>query len=112
MISSDFYDTRARAMAENRAYTITYSPDPANTYRIQAAAANNLAAVDETKTFGEYGTVRMTGVNGGSAAVTVTIQSRGSAAPNATVGLTNVRNSTGTVTVLMTGRAHVTYSMQ
>jgi len=44
--------------------------------------------------------------------VTVTIQPRGSAAPAATIGLTNVRNSTGTVTVLMTGRAHVTYSMQ
>lgn len=112
MISSDFYDTRARAMAENRAYTITYSPEPANTCRIQAAAVNDLAAVDETKTFGEYGTVRMTAVNGGAAAVTVTIQPRGSAAPAATIGLTNVRNSTGTVTVLMTGRAHVTYSMQ
>ncbi|OPY04548.1 MAG: hypothetical protein A4E67_02339 [Syntrophaceae bacterium PtaB.Bin038] len=112
MISSDFYDTRARAMAENRAYTITYNPDPANTYRIQAAAAGGLAAVDETKTFGEYGTVRMTSVNGGGAAVAVTIQPRGSAAPAATIGIANVRNSTGTITVLMTGRAHVTYSMQ
>jgi len=112
MISSDFYDARARAMAENRPYTITYSPDPANTYRIQAAAANGLAAVDETKTFGEYGTVRMSSVNGGTGAVAVTIQPRGSASPAATIGLTNVRNSTGTITVLMTGRAHVTYSMQ
>jgi len=112
MISSDFYDARARAMAENRAYTVTYSPDPANTYRIQAAAANGLNAVDETKTFAEYGTVRMSSVNGGAASVTVTIQPRGSAAPAATIGLTNVRNSTGTITVLMTGRAHVTYSMQ
>lgn len=112
MISSDFYDARARAMAENRPYTITYSPDPANTYRIQAAAANGLAAVDETKSFGEYGTVRMSSVNGGAAAVAVTVQPRGSAAPSATIGLTNVRNSTGTITVLMTGRAHVTYSMQ
>lgn len=112
MLSSDFYDTRARAMAENRAYTITYRPDPTNTYRIQAAAANGLAAVDETKTFGEYGTVRMSSVNGGAAAVTVTVQPRGSASPAATIGVINVRNSTGTITVLMTGRAHVTYSMQ
>lgn len=112
MISSDFYDTRARAMAENRVYTITYNPDPTNTYRIQAAAANGLAAVDETRTFAEYGTVLMSGVNGGAAAVTITMQPRGSAAPAATIGLTNIRNSTGTVTVLMTGRAHVTYSMQ
>ena len=115
MISSDFYDVRARAMAENRPYTVTYSPDPANTYRIQAPAVGapaNLAAVDETKTFGEYGTVRMSSVNGGTGAVAVTIQPRGSASPAATIGLTNVRNSTGTITVLMTGRAHVTYSMQ
>lgn len=112
IISSDFYETRARAMAENRAYTITYSPDPTNTYRIQAAAANGLAAVNETKNFTEYGTVRMTSVNGGAGAVTVTIQSRGSAAPQGTIVLGNVRNSTGTITVLMTGRAHVTYSMQ
>lgn len=112
MISSDFYDTRGRAMAENRAYTITYNPDPTNTYRIQAAAVNGLAAVDETKTFGEYGTTRMSSVNGGAAAVTVTVQPRGSAAPATTIGLTNVRSSIGTITVLMTGRAHVTYSMQ
>ncbi|NPV03722.1 MAG: prepilin-type N-terminal cleavage/methylation domain-containing protein [Syntrophaceae bacterium] len=112
MISSDFYDARARAMAENRVYTVTYSPDPTNTYRIQAAAANGLAAVDETKTFDEYGTVRMTSVNGGAAAVTVTIQPRGSAAPAATIGIANARNSIGTITVLMTGRAHVTYTMQ
>jgi len=118
MISSDFYDVRARAMAENRPYTITFSPDPANTYRIQAPQLldfnNNviLAAVDETKTFGEYGTVRMTSVNGGAGAVTVTIQSRGSVSPQGTIVLANVRNSTGTITVLMTGRAHVTYSMQ
>ena len=112
MLSSDFYDSRARAMAENRSYTITYNPDPTNTCRIQAAAANGLAAVDETRTFGDYGTVRMASVNGGTAAVTVTIQPRGSAAPAATVGITNVRSSTGTITVLMTGRAHVTYTMQ
>jgi len=111
-LSSDFYESRARAMAENRSYTITYNPDPANTYRIQAAAANGLAAVDETKTFAEYGTARMASVNGGAAAVTVTIQPRGSAAPAVTIGITNVRNSTGMITVLMTGRAHVTYTMQ
>jgi prepilin-type N-terminal cleavage/methylation domain-containing protein len=112
MLSSDFYDSRGRAMAENRSYTITYNPDPANTYRIQAAAATGLAAVDDTKPFAEYWTVRMARVNGGAAAVTITIQPRGSASTAATIGITNVRNSTGTITVLMTGRAHVTYTMQ
>jgi prepilin-type N-terminal cleavage/methylation domain-containing protein len=112
MISSDFYEARARASAENRPYTITYSPDPTNTCRIQAAAANNLPAVDETKTLGEFGSARMTSVNGGAAAVAVLIQSRGSVSPAGTVVVTNARNSTGTITLLITGRAHVTYSMQ
>jgi type IV fimbrial biogenesis protein FimT len=107
MVSSDVYDTRARALSENRSYTITYSPDPTNTCRIQAAAANSLPAVNETKTFGEFGGVRLT-----SAAVVITIQSRGTVTPAGTVVLTNGRNSTGTITVLNTGRAHVTYSMQ
>ena len=107
MISSDVYDTRARALSENRSYTITYSPDPTNTCRIQAAAANGLPVVNETKTFGEFGGVRLT-----SAAVVITIQSRGTVTPAGTVVLTNGRNSTGTITVLNTGRAHVTYSMQ
>ena len=112
MVSSDFYDTRARAMGENRTYTVTYSPDPTNTLRIQAAAANGLAAVDETKTFGEFGGVRLTSVNGGAAAVAMTIQSRGTVTPNGNIVVTNSRNSTGTITLLITGRSHVTYSMQ
>jgi len=112
MISSDFYETRARASAENRPYTVTYSPDPTNTYRIQAAAANDLTAFDQTKTFDEFGVVRMASVNGGAAAVTVTIQSRGSVSPAGSIVVTNTRNSTGTITLLITGRAHVTYSMQ
>lgn len=111
MVSSDFYDTRGRASSENRPYTITYSPGT-NTCRIQAAAANNLAAVDELKTFGEFGNVRLTSVNGGTAAVAITLQSRGSVTPNGTLVVTNNRNSTGTITLLITGRAHVTYSMQ
>lgn len=112
MVSSDFYDTRGRASSENRPYTITYRPDPTNSCRIQAAAANNLTAVDETKTFGEFRNVRLTSVNGGTADVAITIQSRGSVTPNGTVVVTNNRNSTGTITLLITGRAHVTYSMQ
>jgi prepilin-type N-terminal cleavage/methylation domain-containing protein len=107
MVSSDFYETRARATSENRQYTITYSPDPTNTCRIQAAAANGLPVVNETKTFAEYGTIRLT-----SAAVVITIQSRGTVTPGGTVDLTNVRNSTGRINMLSTGRAYVTYSMQ
>ena len=107
-VSSDVYDTRGRALAENRVYTITYSADPTNTYTITAPAANGLPAVNETKNFSEYGGVRMTSVNVGA----ITIQSRGTITPAATVIMTNSRNSTGTINVLITGRAHVTYSMQ
>jgi type IV fimbrial biogenesis protein FimT len=108
MVSTDFYDTRARATAENRTYTLTYSPDPTNTCRIQAAAANGLLAVNETKTFGEFGGVRMTSAPAGQ----ITIQSRGTVMPGGTIVLTNSRGSQGNITVMNTGRAHVTYSMQ
>ena len=115
MISSDFYDTRARAMAENRAYTVTYNPDPNNSYTITAPAVVTpvvMAAVNETRNFSEFGGVRLTSVNGGATAIAMTIQSRGSVSPAGPIVVTNVRNSTGTITILMTGRAHVTYSMQ
>ena len=108
MVSSDVYDTRGKALAENRAYTITYSADPTNTYTITAPAANGLTAVNETKNLSEYGGVRMTSASVGA----ITIQSRGTVTPAATVTMTNSRNSTGTINVLITGRAHVTYSMQ
>jgi prepilin-type N-terminal cleavage/methylation domain-containing protein len=110
MVSSDVYDTRGRALAESRTYTITYSPDPTNTCRIQAPAVGapaNLAAVDETKNFNEYSGVRMTSAS----AATITIQSRGTAS-GGTIVLTNARGSQGNITVVITGRAHVTYSMQ
>ncbi len=115
IVSSDFYDTRARAMSENRTYTITYRPDPVNTYTISAqavAAPVALSAVNETKTFSEFGTVRMISANGGTAGVAITIQSRGSVSEAGTLVVTNARNSTGTITLLMTGRAHVSFSMQ
>jgi prepilin-type N-terminal cleavage/methylation domain-containing protein len=110
-VSSDVYDTRGRALAENRVYTITYSADPTNTYTITAPAVATpvpLLAVNETKNFSEFGGVRMTSVNVGA----ITIQSRGTISPAARIDLANSRNSTGTVNVLNIGRAHVTYSMQ
>ncbi len=107
-VSSDVYDTRGRALAENRVYTITFSADPTNTYTITAPAANGLTAVNETKNLSEYGGVRMTSASVGA----ITIQSRGTVTPTVNVIMTNSRNSTGTINVLITGRAHVTYSMQ
>ena len=77
MVSSDVYDTRGRALAESRTYTITYSPDTTNTCRIQAAAANGLPAVNERKTSTEYYGVRMTSAS----ARHLTIQSRGTVTP-------------------------------
>jgi prepilin-type N-terminal cleavage/methylation domain-containing protein len=111
-VSSIFYDARERALSENRNYTVTFSPDPTNTCRTQAAAANNLAAYDQTRDFREYRSVRMSNVNGGTAPVVFTIQPRGTVSPDGSVIVTNSRNSTGTVTFVFTGRAYVTYSMQ
>lgn len=112
MVSSVFYDARERALSENRNYTITFSPDPTNTCRIQAAAANNLVAYDQTRDFNEYKVARISSVNGGSAPVTFTIQPRGTVTPDGTVVVMNNRNSAGTVTFVFTGRAYVNYSMQ
>ncbi len=110
--SAIFYDTREKAVSENRPYTVTVSPDPTNTCRIQAAAANNLAAYDQTRNLSEYKVARIISVNGGSTPVTFTIQPRGTVTPDASVAVRNNRNSQGTVTFVFTGRAYVSYSMQ
>lgn len=112
MVSSVFYDARERALAENRAYTITFSPDPTNTCRLRALAANNLTAFDETRNFSEYRGVRMSAVNGGTNNIDFIVQPRGTVSPAGSVTVTNIRNSTGTITLLITGRAYVTHSMQ
>jgi prepilin-type N-terminal cleavage/methylation domain-containing protein len=111
-VSAIFYDARERALAENRNYTVTFSPNPTNTCRIQAAAANNLAAYDQTRNLSEYKVARIGTVNGGTAPVTFTIQPRGTVTPDGIVVVTNNRNSTGTVNFVFTGRAYVSYSMQ
>jgi prepilin-type N-terminal cleavage/methylation domain-containing protein len=112
MVTSIFYDARERAVAENRTYTVTFSPDPTNTCRIQAAAANNLTAYDQTRDFSEYKVARIGTVNGGTVPVVFSIQPRGTVSPDGTVVVTNTRNSTGTVNFVFTGRAYVSYSMQ
>ncbi|HTZ40333.1 MAG TPA: prepilin-type N-terminal cleavage/methylation domain-containing protein [Syntrophales bacterium] len=111
-VSAIFYDARERALSENRPYTLTFNPDPTNTCRIQAAAANNLAAFDQTKDLSEYKVARISSVNGGTGSVTFTIQSRGTVTPDATIVVTNNRNSAGTVNFVFTGRAYVSFSMQ
>jgi type IV fimbrial biogenesis protein FimT len=107
-ISSSFYDTRARAISESRTYTITYNTNPPYTYTIAAPAVGLLPLVNEIRNLSEFRGVRITGIPAGQ----ITIQSRGIVSPAGTVVLTNGRNSTGTINVLITGRSHVTYSMQ
>ena len=111
-ISSIFSDARQRAVSENRTYTVTVNPDPTNTCRIEAAAAGNLGAYDQTRDLSEYRIARILSVNGGSAPVAFTIQARGTVTPNATVVVRNSRNSQGTVTFVFTGRTYVSFSMQ
>jgi Tfp pilus assembly protein FimT len=111
-VSAIFYEARERALAENRPYTLTLSPDPTNTCRVQAAAANNLVAYDQTRNLSEYKVARIGTVNGGTVPVAFTIQPRGTVTPDATIVVRNNRNSAGTVNFVFTGRAYVSYSMQ
>ena len=111
-VSAILYETRERALSENRPYTVTFNPDPTNTFRIQAAAASNLAAYDQTRDLSEYKVAKIGTVNGGTVPVTFTIQARGTVTPDATIVVRNNRNSAGTVNFVFTGRAYVSYSMQ
>lgn len=111
-IMSDIYDVQLRTKAENRPYTITYSPNPTNTCRIQATAANGLPAVDETKTLAEHGSdIRIMATTFTSNQAN--FQARGILSEdNRTITLRNSRNSTAVISVSLTGRANVQFTLQ
>jgi Tfp pilus assembly protein PilE len=93
-IMSDIYDVQLRTKAENRPYTITYSTDPTNTCRIQATAANGITATTFTSNQAHF-------------------QARGILSEdNRTITLRNNRNSTAVISVSLTGRANVQFTLQ
>jgi Tfp pilus assembly protein FimT len=110
-IMSDITDVQLRAKSENRPYTITCSLDPTNTCRIQAAAANNLPAVDETKTLAEHGSdIRITATT--FTANKVNFQTRGILDQAGILSLSNRRNSTATIDTSLAGRTNVQFTLQ
>lgn len=111
-ISSDCYQMRQRAMAENVRFRIAFNPDPTNTliFQQETAPGSNAFNAILTKTLGDFPGITMTGAVIG-AGTTASFQPRGSSSAG-TVSLANSRGSTATITLLMTGRVHVTYSIQ
>jgi len=111
-ITSDCYQMRQRAMAENVRFRIAFNPDPTNTFTLQQETAPGSNAYNAllTKTLDEFPRITITGAVIG-AGTTASFQPRGSSSAG-TVSLANSRGSTATITLLMTGRVHVTYNIQ
>ena len=113
-IASDFQNCKALAGSENRIYTITFNQG-ANTYSISApATADSGAFSPPAKTPITLGAgIQITGAAffGTAGANIITFQPRGTSA-NGTLTLTNARGSTAVITTVVTGRTHVSFTMQ
>ena len=113
-IASDFQNCKAMAGSENRTYTITFNQG-ANTYSISAPATADFGALNPpAKTPTTHGAgIRITGAAffGTAGANIITFQPRGTSA-NGTITLTNARGSTAVITTVVTGRTHVSFTMQ
>jgi prepilin-type N-terminal cleavage/methylation domain-containing protein len=112
-LSGDVAFLRESAQSSGRTHTIAYSTganqctmkwdsDGVGTYL-------NVTNYPAVRNLTDYGSsVRITSVS----QTPIKIISSGAINPFATVVLTNNRGSTATITTLITGRSHVTYSMQ
>lgn len=100
-IAGDFFLCKERAIAENATYTITFNVG-ANTYAI-------VCPDTRTKT---PATFRPNNIVLQSASTTAyTFQPRGTVTAG-NIALTNSRNSTATITINITGRTSVAFTMQ
>jgi len=108
-IMSDIYDVQLRAKSENAQYRITLNVDPANTYVLERVTA---PAQTQTKTLSEHGSdMRITATTFTSNQVN--FQARGILSEdNRTITLRNSRNSTAVISVSLTGRANVQFTLQ
>lgn len=109
-VASDIFNMKAKAISENRRQRIVFTV--ANeTYTLEERNAADTAWVNllsrDVKHFG--GNINITNTTFGSDAIT--FQTRGTATIGSAV-LTNQRGSTATITVSITGRTHVAYSLQ
>jgi type II secretory pathway pseudopilin PulG len=108
-IMSDIYDVQLRAKSENAQYRIALNADPANTYVLERVTA---PAQTQTKTLAEHGSdIRITATTFTSNQVN--FQTRGILSEdNRTITLRNNRNSTAVISVSLTGRANVQFTLQ
>lgn len=102
-MQGDINDTRARAVAENRAYRMVINIG-GNRYEIQQPIGTKISERDITV----YGS----NVSFQSASATIIdFQTRGTVT-NGTIVIKNKRNSQATITINVTGRTYVSYNMQ
>jgi Tfp pilus assembly protein FimT len=112
-ISSDFALYKERAIAENRMYQIVLNV-AGGTYNIQQCGATGSVC-------GGYNSIQVKNLTqyandiifnpGGTTVTTYFFQTRGTVT-NGTIVLGNSRNSTGTITINITGRANVQFILQ
>jgi prepilin-type N-terminal cleavage/methylation domain-containing protein len=112
-LSSDIAYMREAAMSSGRTHTIAYDmAQNRYTLRWDSDGAGTYADVPN------YAATRLVSDHGGGIQITsvsqtpIKIISSGAINPFGTVVITNSRGSTATISTLITGRSHVTYSMQ
>ena len=113
-ITSDILRQKEKAISENRKQRIVFNivAGPNDSYKLQERNAADTAYVDsQTKTLGSFGSnIDITNaafLHGAN----VYFQTRGTV-DNGSLTLKNNRNSTATITVNITGRTYVQFSMQ
>lgn len=113
-IVSDFQNYKIKAVSESRDYQISFITGTSGNYIITAPSTSTHAAVNITKSTRVNGNgiqianVSFTGSPGSNI---VSLQARGTSS-GGTVGLTNSRSSSATITTSVTGKAYVTFNLQ
>lgn len=105
-ITSDILNQKEKAISANRKQRITFSTANESYTLEERNAADTAYENPQTKALKHFGSnIDITG------GYTMTFQTRGTVNMG-TITLTNSRNSTATITVNITGRTYVTFSMQ
>ena len=105
-ITSDILNQKEKAISENRKQRITFSTANESYTLEERNAADTAYENPQTRTLKHFGSnIDIT------SGYTMTFQTRGTA-KNGTIKLANNRGSIATITVNITGRTYVTFSMQ
>jgi len=116
-IAAEIADMKSRATTEQLAYTMTFNT-AGNNYQIArqqnpgSITFDNIGSAIDISSSGSGRAVDMTGASFfGTPSNRLRFDARGTT-NNGNVSLRNARNSTAVITVNITGRTHVTFSMQ